>query len=1158
MVPDYFLFQLSNCKSCCHGKAKTIFFIFLLALSFACQESVREQSVSVKESFLNPPYEARSWVIWYWMRAAVSAEGITADLEAMKEAGIAGAYLMPIKGADNPPLFEPAMIQLTPEWWVMVRHAFNEADRLGLKLALHACDGFALSGGPWITPEMSMQKVVWADTIVHGGSYLKIKLPQPQIKEGFYRDIALYAYPTPEGAEKTTRTVLPDITTSTGANASFLIIPGNRDTFRSDEPCWIQYQFEEPFTCRTIYIGSNGNDVQAQRFIVEVSNDGETFQSLGRLEVPRHGWQDTDAQYTHSIEPVTAKYFRFTFDPQSSEPGAEDFDAAKWRPNLRLSRLELSGEPRIHHYEGKAALGWRIASETKEKQVSKTLCVDPKKMMDLTGKISEDGLLEWDVPVGNWTLLRMGHTSTGHTNYTAGGGLGLEVDKFNPVAVKFQFDQWFGKAVEMVGEDLASRVLKIFHLDSWECGSQNWTANFPQEFRKRRKYDMMPFLPSMAGIPVKSAADSEKFLKDVRQTISELMLENFFNVYQKEANEMGFQFSAENVSPTMTSDGMLHFQSVDIPMGEFWLRSPTHDKPNDMLDAISGAHIYGKNIVKVEAFTQLRMAWDEHPAMLKTLGDRNYALGFNKFAYHVFTHNPWIDRKPGMTLDPIGLFFQRDQTWWKPGKAWVDYAARCQALLQQGSPVVDIAVFTGEQIPRRSVLPDRLMPFLPGIFGEEKVEAERLRLQNDSLPIREMPRGVFHSANIADPEKWIDPLRGYAYDSFNPDALLRLAKVENGRMVLPSGASYAILVMPGIRRMNPEGNVVSGAVMEKIYDMVEDGLTVIFGDKPIAGDKKARYYINEIFKNEPISLSDNSGAEVHGYRIKDGLILIGPYELGKFKKLGVDPDFMAYEDKIRTYDLAWTHRRTSNKTDIYFVSNQLEEERTLTLSFRVKGKVPDLYNPVTGEIKRASEWEVAKDRTSLTVKLPANGSLFVVFEEPVKTKYWYEKPNWTETEELQVLDGAWELAFDPLLGAPDKKVTLPELKCWTTFPEPGLKYYSGTAVYKQTFHTDQKPNGRVWLNLGNVANIAKVRLNGSDCGVAWTFPFEVEVTNALQQGENHLEIEVTNTWANRMMGDQLLPVNERITWTTAPYVLAGKPLLEAGLLGKVTLQTEIE
>jgi hypothetical protein len=406
--------------------------------------------------FFNPPGSARPWVFWYWMYAGVSREGITADLEAMKQAGIGGAYLMPVKGATDPPLYKPPAVQLSPFWWEMVSHAISEADRLDLGLAMHASDGFALAGGPWITPELSMQKVVWTEMHIRGGCRFNDTLPRPKAYKGYYRDIAVLAFPMQEGADISTRTVIPRITTcKSGVDARFLVMDNNEKVFRSDKPCWIQYAFDEPFTCRTIKIHTRGNNYQAHRLLIKVSDDGKTFRALGRLEPPRHGWQDEDADVTHVIPASTAKYFRFEYNKEGSEPGAEDLDAAKWSPVLRICGIELSTAPRLYHYEGKTGAVWRISPRTTPDQVPDEICVPFDKIVDITEYLNSNGRLVWDVPEGEWTILRLGHTSTGHTNATGGAGCGLECDKFNPEAVKLQFDKWFGEAVRFAGPELA-------------------------------------------------------------------------------------------------------------------------------------------------------------------------------------------------------------------------------------------------------------------------------------------------------------------------------------------------------------------------------------------------------------------------------------------------------------------------------------------------------------------------------------------------------------------------------------------------------------------------------------------------------------------------------------------------------------------------------
>jgi len=1115
---------------------------------------------------------AKPWVFWYWVKGAVSKEGITADLEAMKSNGIAGAYLMSIQGPDKTPVFSPPAIQLTPGWWKMVDFAMTEAKRLNLKLGMHVSDGFALAGGPWITPELSMQKVVWSKINI-SNSNTKITLAQPISKENYYKDIAVYAYPSPVGGSISTRTIIPKITASNGNDATGLIQPGNKKNFGSNEPCYIQYEFEKPFTCRTITIKVSGNNYQAQRLAIEVSNDGKVFRSIGRLEAPRHGWQDTDEDVTHSIVPATAKFYRFIYDKNGSEPGAEDLDAAKWKPSLKLVNLELSSEAQINQFEGKNGSVWRVSKRSTEQQIAKNLCVPFNKIINLTSKLNPDGSLNWKAPNGNWTILRVGHTSTGHTNATGGGGMGLECDKFNPEAVKLQFDNWYGEALKHGGPEIAKKVLSIFHVDSWECGSQNWSPLFKAEFLKRRGYDLTPYLPIITGLPVESAAVSENFLYDVRKTISELVVDQFYKTLAKLAKEQGVTFTAESIAPTMMSDGLMHYKTVDIPMGEFWLNSPTHDKPNDMLDAISGAHIYGKNIIQAEAFTTVRMDWNENPANMKTLQDRNYALGINKLVYHVFTHNPWTDRKPGMTLDGVGLYFQRDQTWWKAGKAWIDYATRTQNLLQQGKPVVDIAVFTGEELPRRSVLPDRLVETLPGIFGADVVEAEKKRLANIGEPLRQIPAGVTHSANMADPENWVNPLRGYTYDSFNPD-VLNTATVKDGNVVFQSGATYKILVIPGKMKMNPNYQYISYGMVKKLSELVKAGAKVIIGDKPLyqSGIKQVNdaefnkivedvwggsFKVIDSFPSKFDAVMTNTMFKGLG----KGKIYKAPITDNTFEAMGINPDFFASEKGIIPEDeyaknIAFTHRKLDNK-EIYFISNQENRERVLDLIFNQNKVLPVIYDAVTDQYTQPKHWSGNPfGITYMDFKFAPNQSLFVIFTKMDTLSKAENGNNWLIFKTIQDISKTWQAKFDTTYGGPSKPIIFNDLTDWTKNTDSLVKYYSGTAVYTKTFTFNGNLKANSWIDLGDFSSIAEVKINGINCGTLWTAPHRLEISKAIKKGENQITIEVTNTWANRLIGDSKLPENKRITKTTAPFRLEGKPLNPAGLLGPVVIQIE--
>ena len=1061
------------------GSFLGLFFLFL-SLSVFAQSTLYNQ-------FVNPPAEAKPWTFWYWMHGAVSKEGIKADLKAMHEIGLGGTYLMPIRGVEGS-TYPKSVSQLTPEWWEMVRYSFQVADSLGLKMGMHISDGFALAGGPWIKPAESMQKVVFSDTIVRGGTIKNLLLHQPETVQNYYEDIAVYALPL---SEVPFRGFRASISSNNPDDLLPFSIP-DKD-FKAANPCYIQYAYEKPFTLRTIEITPAGNNIQSQRLAVSVSDDGLNFRLIKQLVPARQGWQNTGFNTTFSVPAVTARYFRLSWTPDGSEPGSEDLDAAKWKPTLKIKAIKLSSEPRINQWEGKSGVVWRVANETTEQEVPTAGCTPKDKIINLTAFI-RDGKLNCKLPKGNWRILRMGHTSTGSTNATAGGGKGLECDKFSEAAVQKQFDNWFGAAFAKTDPALAHRVLKFMHIDSWECGSQNWSPAFAAEFHTRRGYDLMPYLPVLAGYPVESATESEKVLRDVRTTISELVADVFFKVMQHNAVAYGCQTSAECVAPTMVTDGLLHFNEVDRPMGEFWLRSPTHDKPNDMLDAISGAHIYGKNIIQSESFTQLRTNWDEDPAMLKPLLDRNFALGINKVFFHVFVHNPYIDKAPGTTLDGIGLYFQRDQTWWKQGKAFVDYVTRCQALLQYGHLVADIAVFTGEEVPRRAFTPDRLVPFLPGIIGKERVEAEQKRLANVGQPMREMPAGVSNSANSFTLNNWVNPLNGYAYDSFNKDALLRLAKVEDGRMIVPGGASYKVLVVPAQHPMNPDGKAYSKEVQDKIAEL-----------------KKAGVIVPEL-----------------------------PYQSDDFSALGLERDVIAPKN------LAWTHRQ-DEKADIYFISNQESMLGTVDVSFRISGKTPRILNPVTAEISSPEQWNVKGNRTELKLSLDANQSVFVVFEKDGNLNKPEVGPAKTASAS-PLLTYNWNVLF----ASNKQTVSTDKLFDWSKSENPLVRYYSGTAVYQTTFkwNVTAQPT---YLNLGKVANLATVRVNGIDCGTVWTAPYELDITKALKKGINTLEIEVCNTWANAINGsDKGTPPFPGI-WTDGKYRLKEDKLLESGLIGPLMI-----
>ena len=1033
---------------------------------------------------------ARPWTFWYWMYGAVSREGICADLQAMKDVGLGGCYLMPIRGtaeapSNLPPLGEAPAQQLSPRFWQMVDYALQQADSLGLQMGIHICDGFALAGGPWITPEESMQQVVWSDTIVRleNTSYELYRpylphelmpaslLPAPAVAPGsYYEDIAVFVCPV-----RYDRFASPTVTGT--------IARDEKGTFRSKEPGYIEYDYGHPVTVRSIEVWPSANNVQSQRLLVQASTDdgGTSFRDVYQLTPPLQGWQNTTPSmkgtnhYTYALPETTARRFRFYWTPEGTPPGAEDMDAAKWSPVLKLNDIRLSSESVIDQYESKNGSVWRISS-LNDVSTPKGNYSPP----------SEEG-------VGGGTsfvrILRFGHTSTSQQNATAGGGRGLECDKFSREAVNKQLDSWFGQFMQ---RPHAHHIIKYMHVDSWECGSQNWSKNFPEEFKKRRGYDLLPFLPVYAGVPMDNA---EQVLYDIRLTINDLLQDVFFKTVASKAKEYGVQLSCESVAPTMISDGMEHYKYADLPMGEYWLNSPTHDKPNDMLDAISGAHVYGKQLVQAEGFTEVRGVWDETPASVKTLLDRNLALGMNRLFFHVFTHNPWTDKKPGMTLDGIGLFFQRDQTWMPEARAFVDYVTRCQQWLQRGWPVVDIAVYTGDDMPRRAWRPEQLADMLPGLMGADRVAQEHRRRANEGVPMEESPVGVNHNANIADPADWVNALNGYNYDSVNPDALWNL-RAGTGPAPTPFNNYQALVI--------PEGTIVSEKAQRKIDSLRHCGMTII--DTP--------------WQKSTL----------------DGLC----------------------PDVLLPKDIAFCHRRDGD-TDIYFLANQIDSVQQFYATFRVHGKGVTVYDPMTDSYTSPIEDIIAADTlTVVCMTMQPRQSLFVLFGakglSPRVVSKWTVpmEPVMPSSDFRWSLGRNWQLTFNET----GRQVKSDTLFSWASHQDADIRYYSGHVRYTTTLnYRPAKGHGRqVTLSLGDVHDIAHVWLNGHDLGTLWLPPYELDISGHLRKGKNTLEIEVVNTWHNALRGlDQGTPPYDGI-WTNARYRTKGEYLLPAGLLGPIELK----
>lgn len=1129
-------------------------------LVFCALTGIASAADDLAKNFAAPSPSARPWVYYFIMDGNLTREGITADFEALQRAGIGGMLIMEV----NVGIPQGPVKFMSAEWRRLFKHAVREAERLGLQITLNAGPGWTGSGGPWVKPEQSMQHVVASVVEVSGPAKFDATLPRP--------------------------------------------------------------------TPRPAYFGNKGLPEE----ILKAKD--EFYVDVAVMAVPK----TDDAQRIADID-EKALYLRH---PYTSRPGTKPFLSAP---------ADFSTLPGI-------------------------AVIPADHVVDLTARLGADGRLVWDVSAGKWTILRFGRTSTGaNTRPAPAPGLGLECDKFDKAALDAHFEKFIGALVRETGPRGKSpdKGWTSLHIDSWEMGAQNWSAAFRKEFRKRRGYDPLRYLPAVTGRVVESLEVSERFLWDLRQTAQELVIENHAQHLKKLGRRHGLGLSIEPYDMNPCADLSLG-AVADVPMCEFWLYG--FNSFFTVIEAASIAHTCGRPAVAAEAFTSSAAErWQAHPALMKALGDWAFCAGVNRIVFHRYQHQPWLNRRPGMTMGPYGVHWDRTQTWWEMVPAYHTYLARCQFMLRQGLPVADVLYLAAEGAPH-----------------------------------------VFRAPASATRGNPPDRL-GYNFDGIAPETLLARVSVKDGKLVLPDGMSYRVLVLPERDTMTP-------VLLRKVKELVEVGATVI-GPRPLkspslsgypkcddevrsiagelwgecdgrtikehhvgkgrivceprrqadtsqetknpleqakwiwhkeakpgmnapvgrrvfhrtialdstAGIQSARVFMtaDNSFEltvngrnagsgdnfhdlreldvapmlkpgaNELVVIAENGGdasnpAGLIGalvIKFRDGRVLevptdwqwqsaltaeagvwspsleLGPVGMTPWKLNGKptppEPeqygDFAVVTDVLKKMSVApdfesdaslrYTHRRDS-ETDIYFVANPEDRDVKAVCVFRVSGRQPELWDPVTGATRLLGGVREQGGCTVVSLEFAPRQSWFVVFRNSSRlAPRDAETTNILSRIERTTLSGPWEVSFDPKWGGPTR-VTFEKLEDWTKHPDPGIRYYSGTAIYRTTFQSKiRNPKSKIFLDLGRVAVMASVRLNGRDLGVVWCAPWRVEIFGVVKERENHLEITVANLWPNRLIGDQSLPLEKRFTWTTWNPFKKDDSLLESGLLGPVTIQS---
>lgn len=962
-----------------------------------CLHPAALSASDLERGFLNPPDAAKPHTWYHMMNGNVTKEGITCDFEALAKAGIGGVQMFDA-GCDIP---SGPLAFNSPEWFAMLRHAANEARRLGLEICIPNCSGWSSSGGPWNMPSNGMKVVVFTETPVKGPSRFAGRLPRTKNDNGYYEDVAVMAYQAPE------------------------------------------------------------SDLR--------------------------------------LKDLDVKVFRYRDPHGKGLPIPIDKTVANFNQVIRKERL-----------------------------------------VDLSDSMSPDGSLTWDVPQGNWLILRVGAICTGKCNHPASEhGRGLEVDKLSASAVDYHFDKYVSRICKMLGPlagDVSSGLNNIL-VDSFEVGSQNWTQNLDRIFEARRGYSLRPYLPVFAGRIVNSVEESERFLEDFRRVIADLFAENYAGRLAWNCRKHGLKFSLEPYG-NCPSDHLQYGRYADIPMGECWSKAAAGDHYISIGAgrlASSLARVWGHRYVGMESFTaepNTGGRWLTTPFSIKAQCDRMYTEGINRIIYHRFVHQPWPGDKylPGMTMGRWGMHLDRTQTWWRHAGAWFRYQSRCQWMLQEGKAVADVLFYCGEHAPNQSRQTD----------------------------------GVANPAAMKVPY-------GYDWDICANDAL-DVLKVVDGRIAAPSGISYSLLVLPPHEAMSEN-------VLRKIESLLDAGAKVCGMAKPIRSPGLVGY---PNIDGAVRSLADKVWAK--------GVMTCTPAEA--LARLGVMPDFGS-DDCDMQRGTAYTHRRNA-EADWYFVACNNVEEKTVRVSFRQTGRVPEIWDAEAGTVSDAQRWRIEDGRTFVDISLPPSGSAFVVFRR--KTVEMRSRPCENASCEIAEAETAapWRVSFpvDWYSGGRSIKTQVWDtLADWTASSDPDIRYFAGTATYATSIRLPRLCRSRVVLDLGAVKNFAVVKVNGRVFPVLWRPPYRVDITDALDPGGDSfsLQVDVTNLWPNRLIGDDFLPedcewtgtvkngvkeigIKELPTWvvrggtsptgrhtfTTWKHWDKDDPLLPSGLLGPVMLHTFVE
>lgn len=1127
------------------------------------------------KSFQTPPKDARPQVWWHWMDGNVSKEGIRKDIEWMKRNGIGGFHQFDAGGVNMPRAAKVKLPYLSDGWKDAFRFALNLADSLDMDVTIASAPGWSSTGGTWVKPEDAIKKLEWRSIDTRGGK-ISVQLPDLYNVVGPYQD-----YHTdndrikiePYGKDLYVLAVrLPYSDKSMNALGAQV----------SKSESTISVEFRKPqtiksLTLKTMAMGDRPRTGKPEcRNILECSDDGLKWRKVCDIE-------PTVLPYlTVNVPPTCAQFFRVKGE--------------------KLESLELFTVMKINHSQELGGFGiihdfWKYHTPYSKDAIRTS------DIIDLTGKMTADGKLECSLPAGRWRIYRFGWSITGKINHPASPeATGLEVDKLDPDAWMRYFRTYLDLYKDAADGMLGEKGIRYLLVDSYEAGAYTWTPKLAKEFKARRGYDLLPWLPVLAGEIIGSSQMSERFLWDWRRTLGELFCENYDRINEiiNEYDLAGRYTESHEASRAYTGDGMDPKIKATIPMAAFWMENtPTGSAvPSaicDIRESASVSHIYGQRLVAAESFSvngDEGRAYTYCPENMKYIADVGLSAGVNRFVIHESASQPNDQYLPGLQLFRYGQWLHRNETWGEYAWVLTDYLARSSSMLQQGNSVADILLYYGEDLN------------ITGLYGGQAFS---------SLP------------QVPD---------GYNYDFANPTVLRSGIKVENRTLVAPSGARYRVLWL------DRNCEVMSLDILKKIKEFADAGV-IICGKEPKscaglkADDRAFASIVDDIWHSRR--------KNVFAKGLEDCL-----------RRSGIQPDFRAtvtspvaepvvrhssptikatggsagHFDKLSDQenaveapanapdsygDFKYVHRTLPDSTQIYWVRNFSGKDSNVELSFRDGGKFAAIFNPENGDVTDA-DVKFGNGRSTVSLPLLSADARFVVLSNRPQIKVSIDTVfvNTTDTTmictsdstevhpvdslvsaghfdtsassaqrklsdqgislrdqqnsvaepveatTIQTVTSTWQVHFDQKNGGTADE-EFPELVSWTRKENPIVKYFSGTAIYKTTVTIDSTQlatSARIFIDLGVVKNIADLSINGTPAGVLWKAPFRTaDIKPLLKEGDNLLEIKITNVWRNRMIGDVQPGEKHPVTAIRRFYKSTDK-LLPSGLLGPVRIITE--